>query len=46
MKRVQSFKGTREQWARKYIGIFVDSARHRVRKMEETYITPFLKYMN
>lgn len=41
----QSWKGTREQWAREYIKVFVTSARHRVQKMEETYITPFMKYI-
>lgn len=41
----QTWKGTRMKWATEYIRIFVNSARHRVRKMEETYITPFLKYI-
>ena len=41
----QSWKGTREEWAREYIKVFVESARHRVKKMEATYITPFLKYI-
>ncbi len=41
----QSFRGTREQWARKYLKVFVKSARHRCQRMKEMYIMPFLKYI-
>ena len=41
----QSWKGTRQQWTKEYIKVFVESARHRVKKMEDTYIKPFLKYI-
>ena len=41
----QSWTGTREEWAIKYIKVFVESARERVKKMEDTFITPFLKYI-
>ena len=41
----QSWQGTRKEWAVEYIKTFVESARHRIKKMEETYITPFLKYI-
>lgn len=41
----QSWTGTRKEWAVEYIKVFVESARHRIKKMEDTYITPFLKYI-
>ena len=41
----QSWQGTRKEWAVEYIKTFVESARHRIKKMEETYIPPFLKYI-
>lgn len=41
----QSWKGTREEWARHYIKIFVQSAEARCQKMRDDYITPFLKYI-
>ena len=41
----QSWLGTRMEWATEYIRLFVESARHRIKRMEETYITPFLKYI-
>lgn len=41
----QTWNGTRKEWAIEYIKVFVESARHRVKKMEETYIIPFLKYI-
>lgn len=42
----QTCTADREQWARKYLAHFVESARHRCRRMEETYITPFLPYLS
>lgn len=41
----QSFRGTREQWARAYIKAFVKSAEARCAKMYKTYIEPFKKYI-
>ena len=41
----QSWKGTREEWARYYLKVFVTSAEHRCQKMREMYIIPFLKYL-
>lgn len=41
----QSWKGTREEWARQYIKVFVASAEERCAKMRRDYITPFLKYI-
>lgn len=41
----QSFKGSREQWAREYLTAFVHSAEHRCDKMYETYVKPFKKYI-
>ena len=41
----QSWEGSRKEWAKEYIKVFVESAQHRVKKMEDTYITPFLKYI-
>lgn len=42
----QTWRGGREQWARKYLAHFVESARHRCRRMEELYINPFLPYLS
>ena len=41
----QTWKGTRKEWATGYIKTFVESARHRIAKMHDTYVTPFLKYI-
>ena len=41
----QSWKGTREEWARHYLKVFVTSAEARCQKMRDMYITPFLKYV-
>ncbi len=41
----QTWKGTRAEWAKAYLEAFVESARERVKVMQETYITPFLKYI-
>lgn len=41
----QSWEGTREEWARQYIKVFVDSAKERCAKMRRDYIIPFLKYI-
>ena len=41
----QSWKGTREEWARHYLKVFVTSAEARCQKMRDMYITPFLKYI-
>ena len=41
----QSFNGSMEEWDRAYIKVFVDSAKNRCKKMEDEYITPFLKYI-
>ena len=41
----QSWKQTREEWARKYLKSFVESAKHRCKRMRDMYITPFLKYI-
>ena len=41
----QSWKVTREQWARHYLKVFVKSAEHRCKRMRNMYIEPFLKYI-
>lgn len=41
----QSWKGTKEEWARHYLKVFVTSAEARCQKMRDMYITPFLKYI-
>lgn len=41
----QSWKGTREEWARHYLKVFVHSAEARCQKMREEYVVPFLKYI-
>ena len=41
----QSWKGTREEWARHYLKVFVHSAEQRCQKMRDEYVTPFLKYI-
>ncbi len=41
----QSWKGSREEWARHYLKVFVISAETRCQKMHEMYVTPFLKYI-
>ena len=42
----QTWTGSREEWARKYLKTFVASAEHRCQWMRSTYITPFLKYIS
>ncbi len=42
----QSWNKSRENWARQYLRAFVKSAKERCKKMEETYIAPFLKYID
>lgn len=41
----QSWAGTREEWARHYLRTFVHSAEARCQKMRDTYIIPFLQYI-
>lgn len=41
----QSWKGTRKEWAKHYLKVFVKSAEARCNKMRKTYIEPFLKYI-
>jgi len=41
----QTWGKTREEWTRQYIKTFVTSANARCQKMRETYVTPFLKYI-
>lgn len=41
----QSWEGTREEWARHYLKVFVTSAEARCKKMHEMYVMPFLKYI-
>ena len=41
----QSFQGTKKDWVRAYITAFVESAKHRCKKMYETYVVPFEKYI-
>lgn len=41
----QSWTGSKEEWARHYIKAFVKSAEERCQKMQDTYIKPFLKYI-
>ena len=42
----QSWSGNKEQWAKHYLKVFVDSAERRSQKMRDMYITPFLKYID
>lgn len=41
----QSWADSKEKWARQYLKEFVKSAEHRCKYMRDTYITPFLKYI-
>ena len=41
----QTWRATMEEWARYYLKVFVTSAEARCKKMRETYVTPFLKYI-
>ena len=41
----QSWMGSREEWARHYLKVFVQSAEARCAKMREEYVLPFLKYI-
>lgn len=41
----QSWDGSRDEWARCYLRVFVRSAEARCQKMHDTYIAPFLKYI-
>lgn len=41
----QSWCGNMEDWARHYIRTFVKSAESRCQRMQDMYITPFLKYI-
>ena len=41
----QSWTLSREQWARRYLEVFVKSAEARCQKMREMYVIPFLKYI-
>lgn len=41
----QSWVGNRGAWARHYLKTFVASAEARCQKMRDTYITPFLQYI-
>lgn len=42
----QTWNGTKEEWARCYIKVFVTSAEQRCKKMHDMYVLPFLKYIN
>ena len=41
----QTWVRSREEWARHYLKVFVQSAEQRCQKMREMYILPFLKYI-
>ncbi|MDR2066173.1 MAG: HincII family type II restriction endonuclease [Prevotellaceae bacterium] len=41
----QSFKGTREQWAKDYLSHFVNQAKKRADNMIEKFVKPFEKYI-
>ncbi len=42
----QSWKGTKQEWAKAYLKAFVNSAKKRCKRMLDTYITPFLPYIS
>ena len=42
----QTWEGTHKEWAKEYIRVFVESAKHRCQRMQDMYITPFLKYLD
>ena len=42
----QDFKGSREEWARKYLKHFVEQAKRRAKDMIEKFVKPFEKYIN
>ncbi len=42
----QSWTGTKRQWAKEYLKVFVESAEHRCQYMHSQYIEPFLKYID
>lgn len=41
----QSWKRSKEEWAREYLKVFVKSAEHRCDRMRENYITPYKGYI-
>ncbi|MBQ8968821.1 MAG: HincII family type II restriction endonuclease [Bacteroidaceae bacterium] len=41
----QSWQGSREEWARVYLSMFVRSAEHRCQYMRDRFIMPFVKYL-
>lgn len=41
----QSWKGTKKDWAKAYLKMFVSKAKERCKKMRDRYITPFLPYI-
>lgn len=41
----QTWNASMEEWARRYLKMFVTSAEARCQKMRDTYVTPFLKYI-
>lgn len=41
----QSWQGSREEWTRHYLKVFVESAKDRCQKMMDTYVIPFIKYI-
>lgn len=42
----QSYEGTKEQWARRYIKTFIKSAKNRCATMLKKYVEPYLKYLS
>lgn len=41
----QTFEGSRREWAKEYLKVFVASAKSRCEKMYATYVVPFEKYL-
>ena len=42
----QTWNGTRKEWAKEYLTVFVASAKSRCDKMYKDYIKPYLKYID
>lgn len=42
----QNWEASRKEWAKEYLNVFVESAKHRCQRMQNMYILPFLKYLD
>lgn len=42
----QTWDDSRKKWVKEYLKVFVESAKRRCQRMQDMYITPFLKYLD